>query len=1013
MSSGSLKAFGDAVHLGPRATTVASLATAGFFAPVYGVVPQILSGLAVAYGYSPTPASVISGGVALGLAPFLAGRMSQHMAARVKKPKDRYRGLKIGPVKATERDLMTSMLILGATGSGKTSRILLPALEDIINTYCDEDPEVFSKNPYQKCGGFILEVKGKFFETLVYLAHKAGRNACTDVRVIRANSTLPVVEFRDENGRRFYLNGQPFSTGSEVSILYKPHKFKDGSAIESTLFKRIRALDLHPREAELKEIAVKVHPDVRFIGWRWKSGKLHRVSRCLKRDNPEYTGEVIDPPTTLAYHRTLYLSNGLRYNLIDPKVPSSEAAGRIAMVAKMVTGEGKGGGDNAFFYQAAGKAIDSAIRLFRIINPKTEVTVLDVNRIIAHDSVMQASLNKLKDMITSMQQKKIAAEKAHDQDTAYELTKVISSYDDLSKWFTEEWMKLKSQGNTGTSIISTISNLFGPFMRDPSLQETFCQVSTFSFDDCMQKGTLFAFVPGSEYEMNMRLIGTTLKMDWQSRMLQRVSEGSDALNKNRIMLQVADECQSFIVSGSQDAGDPKFMSLSRESKVMNICATQSEAWVYSAISSNEARVWLQSFRTRVWLTQTDGKTNDAAAELCGKIKKETRTHTEELDLGNMVSGKGGTAKQKIGYEEKPRFQSHEFAELKEDEAICFNNGEGMLDMHMGDCKALKGKVPWRWITSDKGVAAIADRIRWWACETWENDIYESGRTGLLDPVGAPFVVTPPVAVAPLPLAPQPPVDSAGSVPPSPPPATSPPPSTPPSSGGGGPTPSTAVVDEPQHKASPLRAVDTDKPLTPGLNFRERPIVLAGPSNGPSPVPAQAQQSTPTIHAAPAVPVANQAPVENAAESLTVNTAEAAALPAEEGVQVVTPAMIAKQETAYKELLENNPFLMVSYEDFAGLDRSRLAARQKTAIPVEETALTGSTGVVGGNENILKKAANTEGPKADVFRAPLDLLAADPLVEMARRTVSGISGTSPAPDSVKSAHAQKATWGTLF
>jgi len=68
-------------------------------------------------------------------------------------------------------------------------------------------------------------------------------------------------------------------------------------------------------------------------------------------------------------------------------------------------------------------------------------------------------------------------------------------------------------------------------------------------------------------------------MDWQSRMLRRVSEGSDALNKNRVVLYFADECQKYIVSGSQEAGDPNFMSLSRESRVIHICATQSEAWV--------------------------------------------------------------------------------------------------------------------------------------------------------------------------------------------------------------------------------------------------------------------------------------------------------------------------------------------------------------------------------------------------------------------------------------------------
>jgi len=186
------------------------------------------------------------------------------------------------------------------------------------------------------------------------------------------------------------------------------------------------------------------------------------VRQTLKRGEPEFTGEVIDPPKILKYHRTLHLTNGLRYNLIDPYVPSSEAADRISMVAKMV-GQAK----------ARAAAITNSSTLLppkpsmrrfgfrRIIAPKVETTVLDVYRIIAQDSAMQVSLTKLTDCITVLQQEKIQRDKAGRR-PGLRLGKLITSYTDLGKFFTEEWLKLKSQGNTGTSIMSTISNLFGP-----------------------------------------------------------------------------------------------------------------------------------------------------------------------------------------------------------------------------------------------------------------------------------------------------------------------------------------------------------------------------------------------------------------------------------------------------------------------------------------------------------------------------------------------------------------------
>ena len=1036
MSGGLLAPLGDVVPLTRKQTFVAGVATGAMFFPMYGLVSQTFSTLAVAYGQNDTPAKALSTVVGLGLAPFLLGRW-QLLNEMSPPQKKKYRGLRIGPVRATETDLCTGMLVLGATGTGKTSRVLLPAVEDFFNTYNVEDPDVYSKDPFQKLGGYCIEVKGKFFEVMVTLAHRAGRNASTDVRVIRANSTLPVVEFKDEHGRKFLLNGQPCSTGSEVSLLYKGYKFKSGEAIESTLFKRIRLQDLEKKEEELREMAVKVHDDVRFIGWRWKAGKLHRVKQTLKKDTPEFTGEVIVAPKKLYYVKTLHLSNGLRYNLIDPRVPSSEAAERISMVAKMTTGEGKNSGGNEYFYQAASKTVEAAIRLQRIISPKTEVTVLEINRLIAHESALHAALNILSSIKVAMQQKKTAAEKGGDNDGAYELSKTILSYDDLGKFFTEEWLKLKATP-TGSSIQSTITNLFGPFMRDPQLAETFCTPATFSFDECMQKGTVFCFVPGSEYEMLSRTLGTVLKMDWQSRMLRRVSEGSDSLNKNRLVLHVADECQAFIISGSQDAGDPKFMSLSRESRVVNICATQSEAWVYSAISQNEARVWLQSFGTRVWLTQTDMETNKRASELCGMIKKEKRTHTQQLHVGDLVQGKEGTAKQQMSYEEKQRYEPHEYTQLKNDEAICFNKGEGLLDVGMGDCKAMKAKIPWRWITSDAGAAIIADRMRWWFCEVWENDLCNAGRTGLMD-TGGPEIVDDPLPVLPLesdpdgvlpqaviPAAPPstapqaavaptaplsgtatPPPASGAAQPPAAPPPSAPPASAPPAASAPsvppGPPPPPATSGAPP--ASGLQQKREDPPVTKTIDAGDllakagqHPLGKMTPPGGDLPVQVDSvkdgkdpSSGTP-LRAAPIPPNTDAAP-----------TAEAPPPSAPAGEKKLTPAELAKQERAYKELIEGNPFLLVTYEDVAGVEKSRALARQRSEMPPEDVAVTASGGMVAGNKGIVRDAAEKAGAKADTFRAPADLVDANSAgAELNRRTVEAISGKLAAPDAVKTA-----------
>ncbi|MGD0094559.1 MAG: hypothetical protein ABSE73_32010, partial [Planctomycetota bacterium] len=51
----------------------------------------------------------------------------------------------------------------------------------------------------------------------------------------------------------------------------------------------------------------------------------------------------------------------------------------------------------------------------------------------------------------------------------------------------------------------------------------------------------------------------------------------------RLAFYFADECHKYIVSGSSTAGDPYFMNLSRSNNVVNICATQSYAWIVEVI----------------------------------------------------------------------------------------------------------------------------------------------------------------------------------------------------------------------------------------------------------------------------------------------------------------------------------------------------------------------------------------------------------------------------------------------
>jgi hypothetical protein len=330
--------------------------------------------------------------------------------------------------------------------------------------------------------------------------------------------------------------------------------------------------------------------------------------------------------------------------------------------------------------------------------------------------------------------------------------------------------------------------------------------------------------------------------------------------------------------------------------------------------------------------------------------------------------------------------------LKDDEAVCFNNGEGMLDLHMADCKATKGKIPWRWITSPSGVAEVADRMRWWFIETWENDLFKAGRASLLDPVAAQNAdeaAAKAAATAAMPadkdttaaasggpsqeikpdVVVEPPAPALSPVPP---PATTPTPV---------PVPIPPVASKPKEDvAQNIKKAANKVPTDPNLRTTPAPIVEAG---------AKEPEGTPRGGGAEVNKTAQPAAASPDDDAWSAG-------------QTITPAEISKQAAAYRELLATNPFLLVDYSDFIGLERARANAKQRTEIPAEDQAMVGPNGSVGGNISLVKEAAENEGSRKDMFRVPADLLADDPAGELAKRTISGLPGNAPAPEALKNA-----------
>jgi hypothetical protein len=663
-------------------------------------------------------------------------------------------GIAIGGMAVDYDALRTSILITGVTGSSKTAGVLMPAVAQLFQTYREETDDELSRNEFQKIGAFIPEVKGDLVDGCIYLAHEAGRCVSRDVLILAPACRIPVVRYRDERGRAWFLSGRGGASGSDAGELlprlpFPPGHPRAGRLVPGDIFES--AEDWAAVEPQLREIRIELgERRPRFIGWRWQEGELVRVSHTLARDQPaplrEADGQVgrAAPPRSLVVEGLTGIDNGLHYNLVDRRLPPAEAAERLTRLAAMARG-GAARGENDYFYEQGRKVITACISLHRAVEPGA-CTAGDIVRLATQDQRLGAALARLAEKLQGLRD--TAATLAGEEREEIE-RRQLAPLEDLALFFRDEWQKMVADGKTANVIKSTISAAFDAFLQDPNLAETFCQPSTFSFEDIAQSGKIIALVPGDRYEQLGRLLGTACKLDFQSAMLSR--NGRADLNGTRLALYLADECHKYVVSGSATAGDPYFMNLSRSNNVVNLCATQSYAWIMEVIGREAANVYIAAFGVQVWLQQTDPETCRRAAEICGRITREKVSADHDFNLGGLLGALGGgrslVVRHHVREEKEERFSAEDFSHLDVGDVIAYNKGR--RGRH---AKVVRDRVSYIFCTQKPaGVAAVGARVREYYREILENLTQERGQSSRWDcSAAAPPALAPPAVPAPEP-----------------------------------------------------------------------------------------------------------------------------------------------------------------------------------------------------------------------------------------------------------------------
>jgi hypothetical protein len=615
--------------------------------------------------------------------------------------------------------LVCNLLILGGIRSGKTSGTLDWATDQLLKVFNDRDDEL---------GGFFLDVKGNRTTRVLKFAHDAGRDVVKSCKIIRPNCALPYVKLQDEDtGFIFHVPAVEFSTGSEAARLLAGAIDKTtGEPIPASLFSWPLA-QIEPYEPILKELVFNLAgQDMKFIGWRREGNDLVRVNRTTgpwkQTEYQESGGQKlrINYPGKLRYAGVGYIDNGLHYNIVNNNIEPAEAARRLRLIGQLLN-SGKPAGDNKFWDDGAENHVLYCIEMLRIVNdPGVQVDGADIGRLTTQKAFWSEKNSILKEKIAGLKEK-IAD--PPDPGLITELEERLKKYTGIKSYFEEEWIVM--EGKTKAIMTQVIKQLFNVFLLDGKLQKAFGSKATYSFMSAITRGDLYIF-GGCEYETLAKMVGTALKMDFQSCVLSRPA--NKHINQTRHLLFENDECQEFAVAGVGSAvGDERAMSLAGESLLINLLATQTLASLEAVLGKDRARIYAGACGGIICYQVTD---HDTAGEISKKIPEVTREERElsssDLRMTNLLSP-DAKLKEHIKYVKEPRFSANDFMTLniREWESIAYN--KTMVGDHAKAHRQTNLPHP---IGSAEGKRDLEEFIRWYECASLEQLAWDQKHPGL-------------------------------------------------------------------------------------------------------------------------------------------------------------------------------------------------------------------------------------------------------------------------------------------
>lgn len=295
----------------------------------------------------------------------------------------------------------------------------------------------------------------------------------------------------------------------------------------------------------------------------------------------------------------LDLSGKIKYNPLDkPNLKPSVLANRLKEILLLFSPNNS----ESFWLDKVEQILTESIKLCRLYN-KGYVTFEELHNLIMIPDYFYEKAKILKELFL----KNCFTEKEN-----YELLSSLN-------FFEKEYFSLDDR--TKSILKSEISRITNIFISDFNVKKVFCpkqnEINFYGFDNILKNGKIVVLNMNIfEYKNLSKIIAAYLKLDFQTSVMNRLSNNSNLKNYRSVCF-ISDEYHEYVT-----LNDASFFSQSREAKCINIVATQSYTSLLNTLNNNSCvKTIIQNLINKLWFRTDDIFTIEDAQKQIGKEEK--------------------------------------------------------------------------------------------------------------------------------------------------------------------------------------------------------------------------------------------------------------------------------------------------------------------------------------------------------------------------------------------------------